>query len=74
MALVLLAPLAALIAALLAWQHATRLDRQSQHQGWSHPPDDRGHWTFVLGALIAAVLAATVLQTFLLAAIRSLAG
>ena len=51
----------AAFAGLLAWHQATRIDRRAQRARWRHSPS---HWElgFVLGALVTAVAAATVLQ------------
>jgi len=74
MALVVLAPLvAALAAAVVGWHYATELDRQSvQERGQSETVDARRLWRLVLGTLVAAVAAVTIVQTALLAGLRSL--
>jgi hypothetical protein len=75
MTLVVLGPLiAALAAGVLAWQHATRLDRESLRSGWRGEPADGGGWMLVLGALVAAVAATTALQFVLLSQLPSSNG
>ena len=74
MTFLVLAPfVAALVAGALTWQHATRLDRSNVadtgEPGAGEP--EAGQWAFVLGGLIATVLAITVLQAVLLAGLRS---
>jgi hypothetical protein len=75
MTFIVLAPLVvALTTAVVAWQRATRLDRQSLHEGWPDESNGGNQWHFVLGALVVAVLAFTALQTILLSGLRSLGG
>jgi hypothetical protein len=75
MTLVVLAPLIAAVAAgVLAWQNATRLDRESLRSGWPGEPADGGRWLLVLGALVAAVVATTVLQLVVLSQLPSSHG
>jgi hypothetical protein len=75
MTLVVLGPLIAAVAAgVLAWHHATRLDRESLRSGWPGEPADGSGWLLVLGALIAAVAATTVLQFVLLSQLPSSHG
>jgi len=63
----ILVPLVAMLAfGVLAWQHATRIDRQAEHESWPHPPEPNGALVLALGALVAAVAAATVLQLMFL--------
>ena len=52
----------ATFAGLLAWHQATRIDRQVQRERWRRQPQSNGELGFVLGALVTAVAAATVLQ------------
>ena len=49
-------------AGLLAWHQATRIDRQVQRERWRRQPQSHRELGFILGALIIAVAAATVLQ------------
>jgi hypothetical protein len=73
MSFIVLVPLvAALATAILAWQYATRLDRQSLEEGRHGDPSDQ--WHFVLGALVIAVIAVTALQAMLLGGLRFLGG
>lgn len=59
--------LVALGAALLAWHHATRLDRQSLHDGWpAESASERRLWLVALGAVVVAAGATTLLQLTLL--------
>lgn len=57
---------AAVVASLLAWQHATRIDRQAAREGFPRQNEPSGAWALTLGALVAAVAAATVLQLLFL--------
>jgi hypothetical protein len=52
----------ATFAGLLAWHQATRIDRQVQRERWRRQPQSLRELGFVLGALVTAVAAATVLQ------------
>jgi hypothetical protein len=62
-----LVPLAAVLGfGVLAWRHATRVDRRAQHQSWPQPSEPNGASGLALGALVAAVAAATVLQLMFL--------
>ena len=64
--LIVLPLLAAGIAAMLAWHHATELDRQ-QSEGWSQEARrDRNALPLALGAQIAAIAATSFLQLVLL--------
>ena len=67
--LTLIPLLAAVCAGLLAWHHATRLDRQQIEPWPSRTDDHRGGWPLVLGALVAAVAATTVLQLAVLSSL-----
>jgi hypothetical protein len=54
-------------AALLAWRHATRIDRTSLNGAdRSAPGDDQGSWGLALGAVVAAIAATMTLQLVLL--------
>jgi hypothetical protein len=69
----LVALTAALIAGLFAWRHATRIDRQSLHEDWpSGLREDQRAQQFMLGLLIAAVVAITFFQITLVARLQSL--
>ena len=57
--------LVALVAAALAWQHATRLDRWSANAGQGEPRDEQRSWGLALGALVVALAATTILQLVL---------
>jgi hypothetical protein len=60
--LILLPMLGALGAAFLAWHHAGKLDRQ-QSEGGARGADPGGHaWPLALAALLAALVATTMLQ------------
>ncbi|MFI5034251.1 MAG: hypothetical protein ACHQPH_26500 [Reyranellales bacterium] len=60
-------PLVALLACgLLAWHHATRIDRQTEHESWPRQSERNGALGLALGALVAAVAAATALQLMFL--------
>jgi ABC-type Fe3+ transport system permease subunit len=67
-ALTVIPLLATIVTALLAWHHASRVDRE-QSEGWPRN-DHRDHpaaWPLVLGSLVIAVAAATMLQVTVLA-------
>ncbi len=72
----LVALVAAFLAGLLAWRHATRLDRLSLHDDWSRGlrdeqrGDERRAWQLVLLELLIAVAATTILQMTLLARLQ----
>ncbi len=55
-----------LVSGLLAWHHATSIDRQAEHESYPQQFDLNGPLGLALGALVAAVAAATVLQVALL--------
>jgi hypothetical protein len=57
---------AALAAGLLAWQHATRIDRQTARESFPRQNEPNSALALALGALVAAVAAATVLQLLFL--------
>jgi len=62
-----LVPLAAaLVAGMLAWRHATLIDRQTAHQSWPRQAKPEGTVGLALGALVTAVAAATMLQLMFL--------
>ena len=55
----------ALVAAALAWHQATRIDQRSG--AWpDEPRDTQKSWVVLLGAVVAAVSAALILQIILL--------
>ena len=56
-------------AGLLAWHQATRIDRGVQRQRWGRHPQSHRELGFILGALVAAVPAVTVLQMSLIPSI-----
>jgi hypothetical protein len=59
--------LVALAAAVVAWRHATRLDRWSVNEGWpGEAGEERRSWSVPLGALVAAMAAVALLQLTLL--------
>lgn len=59
----LVLPLAtALVASLVAWNHATRLDRQVQSESWPRHREPDGSFALAVGAVIVAVVAVTMLQ------------
>ena len=63
----ILVPLVAVLAfGVLAWHHATCIDRQANHQSWLQPSEPPGNLGLALGALVAAVVAATALQLMVL--------
>ena len=63
---VTLVPLVAvLMAGLLAWHHATRIDRQAEHESGPRS-EPKGALGLALGALVAAVAGAMLLQLMLL--------
>jgi hypothetical protein len=69
----LVALVAAFVAGLLAWRHATRLDCLSLHEDWpGELREDQRAWRLTLGLLIAAVLAITFFQMALVARLQSL--
>lgn len=53
---------AALVAGLMAWNHASRIDRQSPAEVWHRNLDSDGSLLLAVGALVAAVVAFTILQ------------
>ena len=53
---------AALVAGMLAWRQVTRIDRQTAHESWPRQAEPEGATGLALGALVAAVVAATMLQ------------
>ena len=57
---------AALVAGMLAWRHATRIDRQTAHESWRREAEPEGAIGLALGALVAAVAATTMLQLMVL--------
>lgn len=57
---------AVLVSGLLAWHYATRIDRQTGHERWPQHPEPNRALGLALGALVAAVAAATVLQLMFL--------
>jgi len=57
---------AALVCGVLAWHYATRIDREAGHESWPRPSEPRGALGLALGALVAAVAAATLLQLAIL--------
>lgn len=57
---------AVLLSAALAWHYATRIDRQTEHESCPRQSEPNGAWGLALGALVAAVAAAAVLQIMLL--------
>ncbi len=60
-------PLVALLTCgVLAWQLASRIDRQAEHESWPRQPEPNGALGLALGALVAAVAAATTLQLMFL--------
>ena len=62
-----------LVAGALAWRQATHLDRLSgREHGSSGFADEQHAWGIVLGALIAALGAMTVLQISLVEQLQSL--
>ena len=63
--------IAALAAAALAWQHATRLDQRSANAWPAEPRDKQSSWGMALGALVAATAATMVLQLILLSRLGS---
>lgn len=54
--------IAVLIAGVVAWHHATRLDRQTGREGVSREAEPDGVFCLALAALVTAVVAATILQ------------
>ena len=60
--LILVPLVAALAFGVLAWHHATRFDQQAERQSWPQAPEANSSLGLALGALVAAVAAATVLQ------------
>jgi hypothetical protein len=65
----LLAVLVAVGAALLAWHHATQLDRRHSDLGPQESDDQQQAWPLTLGALIAAVAATALLQIAMLSSL-----
>jgi hypothetical protein len=64
---VTLVPLmAAVVSGLLAWHHATRIDRQTGRESWPRQTEPCSALGLVLGALVTAVAAATLLQLMFL--------
>ena len=57
---------AAVVAGLLAWHHATRIDRQTERERWPRQTESTGALGLALGALVTAVAAATLLQLMFL--------
>ena len=57
---------AAVVAGLLAWHHATRIDRQTRRERWPRQTESNGALGLALGALVTAVAAATLLQLMFL--------
>jgi hypothetical protein len=57
---------ASVVAGLLAWQHATRIDRQTARESFPGQNEPSGALALALGALVTAVAAATVLQLLFL--------
>jgi hypothetical protein len=67
--LILLPMVVALATAILAWHHAGKLDRQ-QSEGWPRQADPgRNAWPLALAALVAAVIATTILQIMVLSSL-----
>ena len=58
--------LALLVSGALVWHHATDIDRRAGPQGGLRQPGPNGALGLVLGALVAAVTAATALQLMFL--------
>jgi hypothetical protein len=54
--------MAVVVAGLLAWRHATRIDRQAERESWPRQTESNGALGLALGALVIAVTAATLLQ------------
>ncbi len=62
-----LVPLVAvLVGGALAWHYATRVDRQTERESWPQQAAPNGAVGLALGALVAAVIAATALQLIFL--------
>jgi hypothetical protein len=61
-----LALLLVVVAGLLAWDQATSIDRQAQHESGGRQPQSNGALGLAVAALVGAVAAATVLQLMLL--------
>ncbi|MBS0526938.1 MAG: hypothetical protein JSS04_25140 [Proteobacteria bacterium] len=57
---------AVLVSGVLAWHCATRIDRQAAQERYPRPFESNGVLGLALGALVAAVAAATVLQLMFL--------
>ncbi len=57
---------AVLVSGALAWHCATRIDRQTEHERWAQHSEPSSALGLALGALVAAVAAATVLQLMFL--------
>jgi hypothetical protein len=55
-----------LVAGAMAWYHATRMDRQTEHERGGPQSEPNGALGLALGALVAAVAAATALQLMFL--------
>lgn len=64
--LVLVPLTVAVVAGVLAWRHGTRIDRQVERESWPRQAEPDVSLGLALGALVAAVAAATVLQLMLL--------
>jgi hypothetical protein len=58
--------IALLVCGVLAWRQATRIDRQIGHERCPRQSEPNGALGLALGALVAAVSAATVLQLMML--------
>ena len=58
--------IASLVCGVLAWHQATLIDRQAGHERRPRQFDPNGPLGLALGALVAAVAAATVLQLMFL--------
>ena len=61
-----------LVAAIMAWRHATRLDRLSRKNSSVGLAEEQSAWAIVLGSLVAALGALTVLQILLLQQLQAL--
>lgn len=56
----------AAVAGLLAWHHATSVDRQAWHESWARETKSNGALGLAVAALVTAVAAATVVQLMFL--------
>lgn len=63
---VLVPMIALLIAGVVAWQHATRVDQQMEREMWARQPEPNAALGVALAALVTAVAAAMLLQMMLL--------